>query len=442
MKLKETCAILALLLLWGCGLRPMPPEGSSPATITTGVSATPVPPATVRTDTVPTSLSAPLEVVKNPTVPPEISALARSLTQGLSSDQDRAHALYRWLSENVEYDVEGLFAESIPDQDAQAVYRKKRAVCAGYANLFQAMASAAGLESEIVPGRSPDPTLELSGRFGPDQSNHAWNAVKIDGRWELLDSTWGAGYLNESKRFVSRPNDDWFMVDPDAFIYSHLPEDPKWQLLDSPISRSEFDHLPMLSPNFFSYGFEMVEPTTQPVASAGESVFRVRSRLGYLVSAVARQKGSKLPESFVLSQVFDGEAEIRVRFPSAGEYQVYIMGAKPGEKTYVSVGSFTVDSNGATSTPFPQTYGTFHEHGVRILEGTDGVWAVDRPVRLSYRVPDAGALYLQVGEEQLRFEQSGETFSLDYTPGRGEAKVFAHFPGQERLWALAAYQAK
>ena len=29
-------------------------------------------------------------------------------------------------------------------------------------------------------------------------SDHAWNAVYLDGRWHLLDSTWGSGVVDDS----------------------------------------------------------------------------------------------------------------------------------------------------------------------------------------------------------------------------------------------------
>lgn len=52
-----------------------------------------------------------------------------------------------------------------------------RCVCAGYAGAFKILADAAGLECVVVTG-----TLE--GNLA-----HAWNKVRIDGEWEILDVT-------------------------------------------------------------------------------------------------------------------------------------------------------------------------------------------------------------------------------------------------------------
>lgn len=35
-------------------------------------------------------------------------------------------------------------------------------------------------------------------------STHAWNAVYLEGRWHLLDSTWGSGNVDTSGKFTFR----------------------------------------------------------------------------------------------------------------------------------------------------------------------------------------------------------------------------------------------
>ena len=84
-------------------------------------------------------------------------------------------------------------------------------------------------------------------------SDHAWNAVKINGAWYLLDSTWGAGYTDEQNNFVFDFDDEYFLMPPEQFIYTHFPEDAKWQLLSTPISNNEFADLPDVQRRFFSY---------------------------------------------------------------------------------------------------------------------------------------------------------------------------------------------
>jgi len=93
-----------------------------------------------------------------------------------------------------------------------------------------------GLESIVVTGLS----RRMSGRGG----DHAWNAVKIGGQWQLLDVTWGAGFVDDDERFVRRYMPAFFATPPAFFILHHLPDDEQWQLLEKPVSKKEFDKQP------------------------------------------------------------------------------------------------------------------------------------------------------------------------------------------------------
>ena len=78
--------------------------------------------------------------------------------------------------------------------------------------------------------------------------NHAWNSVKVDGKWILLDATWGAGYVS-GKDFTRRKRHDvWWNVDPYWMLFTHYPDDAKWQLTDVTYSEQDFDKLPRIHP--------------------------------------------------------------------------------------------------------------------------------------------------------------------------------------------------
>ncbi len=171
--------------------------------------------------------------------PPEaegsLGALASYLVSPAKNDRDKARAIFRWIADRIAYDVEGLLEKRLGDNGAPAVLRRRRCVCAGYANLFQALCQQAGLEAVVVLGQ---------GRSPLSSGSHAWNAVKLEGRWFLLDSTWGAGGVDLVKRtFLKRLNEDFWCAEPDALVFSHFPVDAKWQLLRPPVSREEFGRL-------------------------------------------------------------------------------------------------------------------------------------------------------------------------------------------------------
>nr|XP_028575862.1 kyphoscoliosis peptidase-like [Podarcis muralis] len=94
------------------------------------------------------------------------------------------------------------------------------------------MCSVAGIQCEYVRG-----SCSVTGK-----SNHAWNAVCIDGRWHLLDCTWGSGTVDAAfSEFTFSYDEFYFLTHPALFIEKHFPEDPKWQLLKPTVTLEEFE---------------------------------------------------------------------------------------------------------------------------------------------------------------------------------------------------------
>lgn len=86
---------------------------------------------------------------------------------------------------------------------------------------------------------------------------HRWNAVRVDDRWRLVDICWAK---RQYKDLFSKDFDSiYFCSDPNHLIYTHLPNNPKWQLVDPPISKERFLSFPLLKPHFFQSGLLLLE---------------------------------------------------------------------------------------------------------------------------------------------------------------------------------------
>ena len=85
---------------------------------------------------------------------------------------------------NTEYDTEGYASGNISSDSytAEGLFKTGRAVCDGYAKAFQQMAESAGFEVIKVNGIG----VNSSGTT----ETHAWNQVKVDGKWYNIDVTW------------------------------------------------------------------------------------------------------------------------------------------------------------------------------------------------------------------------------------------------------------
>lgn len=168
----------------------------------------------------------------------DLNLLADYLVRGASSDIEKARAIYVWITHHIKYDYQAYKnGNKRINRNNLDVLRRQKAVCYGYSTLFKALCEEMEVEAELISGYSWD---TLTSTENPDEPDHAWNAVKIDTIWYLLDATWGSSTLDRKNTFLKNDNQDYFLVDPKSFILSHLPQDPMWQLLDCPIGLNTF----------------------------------------------------------------------------------------------------------------------------------------------------------------------------------------------------------
>ncbi len=152
----------------------------------------------------------------------KIVELTESLTQGMATDLEKTTAIHAWITRNIAYDVDSYFAGTYIGLkwDAVTMLEKKKAICAGYANLAAAMNRAAGIPTKVINGEAI-----FSGQNWTGQTNHAWNEMLIDGRWIIQDTTWNAGSVDfRRKTFTFMPRMTYFDPDPAFFDLDHKAE--------------------------------------------------------------------------------------------------------------------------------------------------------------------------------------------------------------------------
>jgi tetratricopeptide (TPR) repeat protein len=168
-----------------------------------------------------------------PLVEDSVESLAEYLVRPAKNDLEKTRAIFRWMTDRIAYNAEGFFKKELGDNSPAAVLKSRKAVCQGYSELFEAIGKKAGLDVVLVTGDAKSPFAAGGG--------HAWNAVKIDDKYRLLDSTWGAGYVDgKEQKFIKEFKEYYFLVPAESLIFSHMPRDPKWQLLDKPVTGEEF----------------------------------------------------------------------------------------------------------------------------------------------------------------------------------------------------------
>lgn len=171
-----------------------------------------------------------------------IASLSQYLTESLPTEEEKFAAIYAWIALNIEYDVKnyrlskitGVNLYSFSEKASiEEVWAKRKGVCSHYARLFKELSDKAGLKSHVITGYTRNNGIV-------SEEGHAWNAVKINSCWYLVDATWGAGYVND-KSFYFSFKPEYFMVLPSESILTRMPFDPVWQLLKETISYQEFN---------------------------------------------------------------------------------------------------------------------------------------------------------------------------------------------------------
>ncbi|CAG8440406.1 7651_t:CDS:2 [Funneliformis caledonium] len=177
-----------------------------------------------------------------------IKGLSHYLTSVWDHPLYKLRAIFVWITDNISYDCESFYSGRRSANGAKDVLKNRMAVCAGYSELFYELSNAAGLNVIKVNGCAKGAGYQI----GDDVSSygHAWNAILYEGEYLLIDSTWGAGHVN-NKQFNKHFNPFYFMCSPMKMIFNHLPTNPKHQYLQPTISSEEFLNLPFVKPQYF-----------------------------------------------------------------------------------------------------------------------------------------------------------------------------------------------
>ncbi|KAI5288878.1 hypothetical protein KEM52_000998, partial [Ascosphaera acerosa] len=153
--------------------------------------------------------------------------LAAELTVPFASPTDKARAIFTWLHHNIHYDVAAFFGGSVAGSTPEQTLASGLAVCDGYAGLFLALATHAGLECRKLSGHGKGfgyAPLRPGEPAPAPSAGHAWNAVRVDGgAWKLVDATWGAGHVNADHTYSQRFHEEQFTMSNEEFGLKHFP---------------------------------------------------------------------------------------------------------------------------------------------------------------------------------------------------------------------------
>ena len=373
-------------------------------------------------------------------------SLALWLTGPCHSDEEKARVIFRWITQNIEYDVDALLSGNPMRGNAEDALRTRRGVCEGYAGLFMELARASGIKTAKVSGFAKGYGYSPGEPLG-NVPNHSWNAVSINGRWRLIDCTWGAGYIGNDRKFHHAFDPHFFFTPPREFIYDHLPEKEDWQLLDHPRSRAEYEREVYVKPGFFALGLTLGEYSTGTLRADGE----VLVRLGItrpIAGVAALFKGDRNTDdryAFVQDEL--NALVVRVTPPDTGEHTLRLF-AKASADTgmYAWILDYRIESSRRSKDfpVYPRKFSAFDAGNVRLITPISGVLKGGTGQQFRLKIPWAERAAVVVNESWTYLERDGEDMTGEVTIQPGSVTVCAKYPGRknEEWDTLLEYKGK
>ena len=195
----------------------------------------------------------------------EVQNVIKEIITEDMTELEKELAINQYLCDTAEYDMDAL--ENAEENNFVGVDEKfndaltpygvllnKKGVCSSYAGAFKLLADAAGLESIIVTGN-------LDGDLP-----HAWNKVKIEEQWQIVDST------NNDNELIFNA----LLNLPDNAAKKVLVEDTRYALdskvkeYEASTDENEYYHI---EEKFYGQE-EIVTPVTEALEEEGSAVFR------------------------------------------------------------------------------------------------------------------------------------------------------------------------
>ena len=223
----------------------------------------------------------------------KVEDLADKIAVDFSNEEDKVRAAFYWLSNNVRYNLKEFYnpkqrsykfsysselekeqkLQALKDKLVRNVFLTKTGVCEDYAQSFKKICDLLTIESEVISGNVRSSYLEIG---KPKKStNHAWNAVKINNKWIILDATWAAGYEMNGK-WVKKFDNYFYNIPKEKILKTHYPKDKLWMLRFGRMSLKEFYNQPIYGNILLNSDIELVSPKSGIIEIKSSEVISIK----------------------------------------------------------------------------------------------------------------------------------------------------------------------
>ena len=256
--------------------------------------------------------------------------ISNLVTKNFSSKELKARAIYDWITQYISYDIKAGRNNDASKSSTTEVLKFRKAIGAGYANLFQDMCSSANIRCLTVDGFIKKNIEEVGETKA--EINHTWAVVQLGqspDTWFYVDPCWGAGFPDKKgTAYIKSFDDSYFFSDKRIFNNQHYPDNEAWKLGMAPKSKKEFYELPVVKAGVHPFGITAFVPTQGKVKiKAGKSVaFNLTAAGTSDVTKVALiiENNRKFTEKVMNYSASGGHITFEYKFSDEGEFPVLL----------------------------------------------------------------------------------------------------------------------
>ena len=281
---------------------------------------------------------------------------------------------------------------------------------------------------ERIGGYSKGFNFKLSENI-EDSEKHEWNAVQIDNEWFFIETTWGAGYSTDDKIFIKKFNPYYFFTPPIEFVRGHLPFDEKWQLLPKTkiINQKTFMTFSNLKPDFFTLGFNCIEPdyTFNNAKEKGKFILyfdknkeinHKKMKVMAKLYSIKDENDSNQIKNAILEIKKDDCYEINYLINKKGKYQLKIFGNNGDSKEYNELCTLILTSKKDSEKPkaYPLTSGLYYNSDIKIISPNNGILKEGDKINFELKTSTYNELYIGInnGERANFIEMNKENNNI------------------------------
>lgn len=344
-------------------------------------------------NTLPVIRNVPEKIQQNVFFNPDkyLEDLVDYLIQGESDVLVKTKIIHDWIADNIFYDFDALYSGAKCDVSYQGTLINRKSVCEGYSNLFDTMCDYAGIDVAKIIG--------MGKGFG-QQISHAWNAIRVNEKWYIIDVTWDSQNAYENKTFVRKFfRTSYLFLEPKYAVYDHLPDKELYQFLDNPISKSKFNSLPeekkvsCVYNAFHENNFKLVNPLPAVIEMNGEPIeIQFEGPEDLTISAIAINTNKQYFTQYCFIQKKGDVYSLSINPSKKGEYLIDI-GIVENQTPLFSVG-IEVKTNSNTDHPFPNRYDEFMKKNMFLYSPVQGELSLNKTYDFKIYAPNIDNIYL------------------------------------------------